>query len=262
MSRVTALALSILLLAPLGLEAAPIAVRLPEGNVRGFLILRSPEGTVIAHGELRQRSRGGGMLESRLTLQWKDGSSYDEMVTFSQDRVFVLHAYRLQERGPSLPTTDVSFDRQRRHYEARMQETPGGPEKTASGELECPPDLYNGMALVLLKNLPTGAAEVQMAAFLPKPRLITMRLAEEGQDGVLIGGLRKTAKRYLVTLHVGGVAGVVANLIGKTAPDLRYWFVPGEIPAFVRFQGAMFLHGPVWGIELASVEWPKAEQTR
>ena len=202
------------------------------------------------------------MLESRLTLQWKDGSSYDEMVTFSQDRVFVLHAYRLQERGPSLPTTDVSFDRQRRHYEARMQETPGGPEKTASGELECPPDLYNGMALVLLKNLPTGTAEVQMAAFLPKPRLITMRLAEEGQDGVLIGGLRKTATRYLVTLHVGGVAGVVANLIGKTPPDLRYWFVPGEVPVFVRFQGAMFLHGPVWRIELAAVEWPKAEQTR
>jgi hypothetical protein len=25
--------------------------------------------------------------------------------------------------------------------------------------------------------------------------------------------------------------------IGKIPPDLRYWLVPGEAPAFVRFEG-------------------------
>jgi len=261
MSAVISLAISILLLVPSVLEAAPIAVQLPEGNVRGFLILRSPEGAVIAHGELRQRPRGG-LLESRLSFEFKDGSVYDETVTFSQDRVFLLHAYRLRERGRSLPATDISFDRQSAHYEARMQDEPGGPEKTASGEFECPADVYNGMALVLLKNLPAAITEVQLAAFLPKPRLITMRLADEGRDEVVIGGQRKTATRYHVTLHVGGVAGVVASLIGKTPPDLRYWLVSGDVPAFVKFQGAMYLKGPVWRIEPAAVEWPKADQIR
>jgi hypothetical protein len=40
-------------------------------------------------------------------------------------------------------------------------------------------------------------------------------------------------------------------------PDQRYWLVAGDVPSFVRYQGAMYLHGPVWRIELAQVEWPK-----
>jgi hypothetical protein len=55
---------------------------------------------------------------------------------------------------------------------------------------------------------------------------------------------------------VGGLTGALASLVGKEPPDLRYWLVPGEVPAFVRFQGAMFLNGPVWRLEMASVEWP------
>jgi hypothetical protein len=239
-------------------EAAPIAVRLPEGNLRGFLILRSLDSTVIAYGELRQHPHAG-LIESRLLLEFKDGSVYDETATFSQDRVFTLHAYRLQERGPSFPTTEVSFDRKSRHYEARTQEKKGDPEKTASGELEMPADLYNGMPLILLKNLPSSAAEVQMAAFTPKPRLIKMRLSQEGEERVLLGGQSKKALRYLVKLEIGGLTGVIASLIGKNPPDLRYWFVAGDVPAFVRFQGAMYLNGPVWRLELTTVEWPKAE---
>ena len=37
-----------LLLGVAGVEAAPVSVRLPEGNTRGFLVLRSPDGEVIA----------------------------------------------------------------------------------------------------------------------------------------------------------------------------------------------------------------------
>jgi hypothetical protein len=55
-------------------------------------------------------------------------------------------------------------------------------------------------------------------------------------------------------LELGGVTGVVASLIGKTPPDLRYWLVGGDIPAFVRFEGAMFLNGPVWRVEMAGVD--------
>jgi hypothetical protein len=33
--------------------------------------------------------------------------------------------------------------------------------------------------------------------------------------------------------------------------------VSGEIPAFAGFEGAMYLNGPVWRIELASIEWPR-----
>jgi hypothetical protein len=174
--------------------------------------------------------------------------------------VFVLQVYRLRAHGPSFPITEVSFDRKTRQYRARTQEKKGDTEKTASGELEMPADLYNGMALVLLKNLSPGeVADLQMAAFTPKPRLIKMRLSQDGEERALLGGHPKKVIRYLVNLEIGGVTGVVASVIGKKPPDLRYWFVAGEVPAFVKFEGAMFLNGPVWRLELTTVEWPKTE---
>ena len=74
-----------LLLGVAAVEAAPVSVRLPEGNTRGFLVLRSPDGEVIAHGELRQKPAQGS-IESRLSLAFKDGSHREEIAVFSQDK--------------------------------------------------------------------------------------------------------------------------------------------------------------------------------
>jgi hypothetical protein len=81
-----------------------------------------------------------------------------------------------------------------------------------------------------------------------------MQLHREGEDRAVFAGEARQTIRCLVHLEVGGVTGVVASLIGKTPPDLRYWLVAGEIPAFVRFEGAMYLNGPVWRVEMAGVE--------
>ncbi|MGH7672167.1 MAG: hypothetical protein ACREMC_04660 [Gemmatimonadales bacterium] len=238
-------------------EAAPVGVRLPEGNTRGFLVVRSADGEPIAYGELRQKPAQG-LIESRFTLNFKDGSHREESVVFSQEKVLRLESYRLVERGPSFPTTDVSFDRTSGQYKARTQAKKGGEEQISTGSLELPADLYNGMALVLLKNLGEGAgATGQMAVFTPKPRLIKMSLSQEGEEKVRAGGNALTARRYLVKLEIGGLTGVVASLIGKDPPDSRYWLVTGDVPAFIRFEGAMFLNGPVWRIEMTTVEWPR-----
>jgi hypothetical protein len=79
----------------------------------------------------------------------------------------------------------------------------------------------------------------------------------EGEDKVVVGGEATKVTRYLVNLQLGGLTGVIASLIGKEPPDVRYWLVPGEVPAFARFEGALYLNGPVWRIELAGIEWPK-----
>jgi hypothetical protein len=119
-----------------------------------------------------------------------------------------------------------------------------------------PADLYNGMALTLLKNLPAGATvTAHMVAFMPKPRLIKMGLAQEGTDSARVGGATRKANRYVVKLEVGGLTGVVASLAGKEPPDLRYWLIPGEVPAFGKFEGAMFLKGPTWRVEQIAIEW-------
>lgn len=254
--RVFSLAIVSLMLCSSAAHAEPIKVRLPEGNTRGFLVLRRPGGEPIAHGELSQRPTGA-LIESRLLLNFKDGSLYDETATFSQVGVFRLEAYRLVQQGPSFPTAEISLDRKSGQYKARTQEKKDGPEKSASGPLEMPPDLYNGLALVLLKNLPAGRGAGRMAVFTPRPRLIRMELTAEGEDDVVAAGEAKKATRYLVNLDVGGLTGVIASLIGKEPPDVRYWLVTGDVPAFARFEGALYLNGPVWRIELTGVEWPK-----
>ena len=255
-ARVVLGGISVLLACSGVVRADQVRVRLLEGNARGFLVLRSLDGNVIAEGELRQKPVGAA-VESRLILKFMDGSFREEATTFSQKEVFRLESYRLVQRGPSFPRTEISFDRKSGRYQALTQEKKGG-EKTATGPLDMPTDLYNGMALVLLKNLPaSGPTSGQLAAFLPEPRLMKMVLGPEGEDPVVAGGEAQKAIRYLVKLEIGGVAGAVATLIGKDPPDLRYWFVAGDVPAFVRFEGAMFLNGPVWRLEQTPVEWPK-----
>lgn len=245
------------LLWPFAVEAAPISVRLIEGNSRGFLVVRSPAGAAIAYGEVSQKPTGS-LVESRMILRFKDGSLYDESATFSQKGVFRLEGCRRVQHGPSFPALEVSFDRKSGQYMARSQTEKDDEPKVAKGTFEMPDDLYNGMALILLKNLPGGAgATVHMAVFTPEPRLIEMEWSWEGEDDVLLGGRSLKTKRSLVKLKIGGLAGVIAALVGKSPPDLRYWLVTGDVPAFVRFEGAMFLNGPVWRVEMTTVQWPR-----
>jgi hypothetical protein len=232
----------------------PVRVRFPEATTRGFLAVRTPAGAQIGNGELRQVVRGD-EIDSRLILRFKDGSVHDEATTYSQRGVLRLEAYSLAQRGPSFPGAEVAFDRKSGRYRAKTRERSGGPEETASGEFEMPPDLYNGMALLILKNMsPADRITGQLVAFMPKPRLLRMELRREGEDRLVFAGDPKQATRFLVDLEIGGVTGVVASLIGKTPPELRYWLVLGETPAFARFEGSMFLNGPVWRVEMAGVE--------
>ena len=242
------------LVCPTAVNAAPVRVRFHEGITRGFLAIRTPQGERIGHGELTQKPRGD-EVDSRLLLQFKDGSVHDEATTYSQRGVFRLEAYRLTQRGPSFPGAEISFDRKSGRYQAKTRDRAAASEETASGEFDMPADLANGMALLMLKNLTPGErTTAQLAAFTPKPRLLRMDLHQEGEDRVVFAGDAKQAARYLVNLEIGGVTGLVASVIGKSPPDLRYWLALGEIPAFVRFEGAMFLNGPVWRVEMAGVE--------
>jgi hypothetical protein len=52
-----------------------------------------------------------------------------------------------------------------------------------------------------------------------------------------------------------GVLGLVAPLIGRKPPSLRFWILAEEVPAFLRFEGPFYGGGPVWRVELDSPEW-------
>jgi hypothetical protein len=246
----TSLALGILgaLVLCHAVEADSVLVRFTEGVSRGFLTLRSANGDKLADGELLQLLRPRG-LESRLVFRFTDGSLYDETVLYSQRRVFELLHYRLIQRGASFPLTlDVSFDRKRARYEVRSRNGTG-PEKTLSGQLDLPPDVYNGMTATLLKNLRGGASEtVHLVAFTPNPRLVKLHLTPAGEEAVRVGDALMTATRYQVKTDLEGFVGFLASLLGRELPVLHYWILGGEVPAFVKFEGPFFMEGPVWRI--------------
>ena len=246
----TALGLVLLLVAS-GASAEPIALRHPEGGAHGFVVLRGERGGVLAHGELVQRPHVEG-IQSQLVFRFADGSLYDETVTFSQKRVFRLLAYKLVQRGPSFPEgSEVSFDRASGRYRART-----GSNEPVEGPLDLPEDVHNGMTGMLLRNLPAGAsANGHIVAFTPKPRLLRSTMRPDGEDKYFVGDTARPAARYLVTMDIGGLTGAIASVLGKDPPDLRFWISRGPAPAFLRFEGAMFLKGPTWTIELSAPRW-------
>ena len=233
--------------------ADPVAVRYSESLTHGFLVMKAPGGAVIAHGEYIQHPQGE-RIHNQLIFRFADGSVFDESVVFTQRRVFRLMSYKHVQKGPSFPeATEVSFDRESGRYRARSG------KDTSEGKLDLPEDLHNGLTGLLLKNLPPGAgATGHLVAFTPRPHMLNTKMSREGEDKFMVGDLSRTATRWLVGLEIPGAKGVVASLFGKEPPDLRYWITTGPAPGFVKFEGALFLKGPRWRVEMMGPNWPGA----
>ena len=237
--------------------AAPVAVRYAETITHAFLTVRSADGALLAHGELVQVPIAKRRWDSRLVFRFKDGSLWDEKVVFTQDKVFRLMSYHHIERGPSFPEAmEATFDRDTGRYRAKVD------DKTDEGQIDLPEDLHNGMTLTLLKNLPPGTGGAgQILAFTPKPHRLATELRVEGEDRYFVGDVARTATRYLLKMDLKGLTGVVATLIGKDPPDLRYWLTTGPARVFLKLEGPMFLKGPKWRIEFAAPARWSADQS-
>jgi hypothetical protein len=236
--------------------AAPVKVVHAEGPSRGYVSLSDLSGWVLAYGELTQWFERN-EVASRLVFHFDDGSIYDELVRFSQNPVFRLLSYQLQQKGPSFPeATEVRFDRSGR-YAARLDSAAAG-ERRSKGKVELPDDVSNGMTSILLKNLERGAtATTHLVSFDPEPRVLELHLTSEGRDPFWIGRQEKVATRFLVEPKLTGVTGLLATVAGKQPPPIRMWIAKGKAPGLVRFEGPFYVGGPVWRVEMAAPTWKK-----
>jgi len=82
------------------LSAQPVAVRQMEGEVRGFAVLRTLNGEIVADGDSTQVTHGG-QITNRLTFHFKDGSLQDETVVFTQNGHFRVLSDHLVQKGPT-----------------------------------------------------------------------------------------------------------------------------------------------------------------
>jgi hypothetical protein len=237
--------------------AESIPVRHMQGTVHGFLALRSKEGRVLAVGDLFQVVRGD-RVTSRLLLRFKDGSVDDETTVFSQRGNFQLITDHHIQKGPSFPhPMDLSIDTRSGQVTVR---SPGkdGKEEVKSEHFDLPPDVANGLILSIATNLrpDTPETKVSMVVATPKPRLVKVAISPNGEEPFSLVGSRRKAMRFTLKIELGGVAGVVAPLIGKAPPEIQIWIIGGIAPAFVKEEGPLYQGGPVWTIQLTSPTWP------
>ncbi len=235
------------------LTAEQVRVRHTEGLTHGFLALRNLDGTRLADGELTQVAEGD-RVTSRLIFRFKDGSLYDDTTIFSQRAAFQLLSDHLVQRGPSFDQPmETSLEASSGQVTVRYQDR-NGKEKVLNEQTDVPSDVANGLLITLVKHIQPSAAltTVSLMATTPKPRLVQLQIVPEGKEAVAAGDTKHEAVRYAVKVKIGGVAGLLAPLLGKQPPDTHVWVLTGDAPAFVKLEGPLYTGGPVWRIELAA----------
>jgi hypothetical protein len=135
-----------------------------------------------------------------------------------------------------------------------------GKQKVETEHIDVPPDLANGVILTLLKNVQSGAPPktISFVAATPKPRLVKLAITAAGDEPFSTGATSRKATHYVLKVEIGGIAGILAPLVGKQPPDSHVWILGGEAPAFVKSEQPLYSGGPLWRIELASPVWPAA----
>jgi hypothetical protein len=236
--------------------AEPVAVRHTEGALRGFLVLRSLDDRLLADGDVTQTVRDD-RVTARLMFRFRDGSTHEETTVYSQRGQLKLISYRVAQKGPSFPQPLEMTVEGTGQVTVRYQDN-SGPQNEVD-HFAAPPDLANGIVPKLLMNARPDAmpTSFSLMAATPKPRMVKLLVTPLGREQFTIGGSPREAMHYVLKVEVGGVAGVLAPIVGKQPPDSHVWIASGDVPVFVRGEQPFYAGGPVWRVELASPTWPK-----
>lgn len=236
------------------LFADPVPVRHPQGSSHGFLAVRTLSGKSIATGDATQTVQGD-HVTSRVIFRFRDGSIDDDTTVFSQRGVFRLISDHHIQRGPSFPKPiDVQINASTGQITSRM---PDG--KVRQDHLDLQADVANGLPPNLLMNILPSTPETTLSFVAPteKPRLIHVSIKPAGEVAFTIGGTKRKAIDFVLHVELGGLAGIVAPVIGKQPPDYHIWILPGASPAFIREEGPLYEGGPIWQVEQISPEFPR-----
>jgi hypothetical protein len=126
--------------------------------------------------------------------------------------------------------------------------------KASEVHIEMPADTYNGLAANVLMNLPPGTSQATIAIVIggARPQLAHLKCTSAGKQAFELGGLRREATEWTVHVELGGVAKVVAPVIGKEPPDYHVLVVGGDDPVFLREEGPLYAGGPIWRVQQVS----------
>ena len=239
--------------------AEPVPAHHPEGTLHGFLALTTEQGQVLADGDLIEVVHGD-RVTTHLTFHFKDGSLDDETTVYTQRGVFRLISDHHIQRGPYFPhPLDMTIDVAKGIVVTR---SPGkdGKDEVATERIKMPDDLYNGLVTPVIKNVSPDAGEtkVSMIVATPKPRLVTLVIMPQAPETFYLAGTPRKAMVYEIKIELGGIAGVIAPVIGKQPPNIYMSIEGGQVPAFLRESGPLFEGGAILTISLIGPTWSSA----
>jgi hypothetical protein len=136
-------------------------------------------------------------------------------------------------------------------------------EQVKTEHVDLPKDLANGLVPYVLENMPSNATEetVSMLVAAPKVRIVKLAVSSRGEETFSVADSSRQAIHYEIKIDLGGVAGVVAPLIGKQPPNIQAWIVGGQAPTFLREKGPLYPEGPLMTIELLGPVWPASDKS-
>lgn len=240
--------------------ADPVPAVQKEGSSHSFVVVKDASGKLIAIGDEVDIARGN-EVRSRLIFHFRDGSIDDERTVFTQGKVLRLVSDHHIQKGPSfkepldleinVPASTVTY-----------HEIKDGKDEVKIDHMNLPADLTNGFVSLALKNYPANADEMRLSYIAggSKPRLVKLAIRPEIDDDFYIAGSRRRAKRFNIHIDLGGVAGVIAPAIGKQPADIKMWLMDGEVPTFLKMEGAFYQQGPTWITEVASPVWSQSQK--
>ncbi len=227
-----------------------------QGALHAFLVVRDEGGKIIGTGDV-VNVRAGNVWKLRMTLKFNDGSVDDETAVYQQHTTLRLLTDHHIQKGPSYPKPmDMTIDVPKKTV--TWHDYKDGKDDIKTDTMDLPPDLVNGLLALVIQDMPKGSDDLKMSyiAATPKPRIVKMAVHLDGQDHFRFGDTSREAAKFRLHIELGGIVGVIAPIVGKEPPDIYIWVAQGEVPTFLRTNGALFEGAPVWNIELSSPTWP------
>jgi hypothetical protein len=223
-----------------------------------FMEVRSETGQTIAQVEFTQSVQAD-EVTMRLTYRFVDGSIDDETTTYRQQSTFQFIRNHHIQKGPFFAKpVDFAMEAATGTATSRTADR-NGTVHAESEHIDLPDDLANGFVGTVLLNVPPNTAPFRVGILAPVfgGRLIRILISPDGEQPFQKAGQILKATVFRIHPELGGILGMLAQLLGLQPKDVMVWILEGEQPAVVRIVGQLGGSGPVVSSELEGTSFGK-----
>ncbi|MDX2166619.1 MAG: hypothetical protein SF182_06130 [Deltaproteobacteria bacterium] len=250
------LLLCCVLLFGIGIPAAhaaptePIALQYLEGDYAGSTTIWSEDGRRVIGYIFYRQHRDGDVLKIERVARFRDGSSDEDTVEARVgQRLEAIGGRSIIRDARGKPIVDLTVDVAKKRVSGFYVDE--GKRETVNDEVDIGPGTYWGpLYMLVVKNLAANARDgkvvVQSILPTPKPRVIDMEFARDGEETIRRTG--GTTKAERVTL-LPTVNFLIDPILQRLVPKTVFYLAPGAPPAVARFAGPRNYAGQMMRLE-------------